>query len=299
MIVDVHTFLWDTPEQLGPDAAVRLRRRTPDPWTRPFGSVTLLEQALGPTDRAIVLGFRSLHLQAHISHAQVAGYVEQLAGKGVGFAGVDPYDSDWRASLDEAVARKLQGVVVSPAAQNYRPDFGPAMELFEQCQARKLPVMVVSGLDLSPHAIMEYAQPMLLDVVARTFPSLRLIVGAMGDPWVAQTLALLDRHEQVYADVAGLTRRPHHLAQCLIQAHEQHVIHRLLLGSGFPHHTPMDAAHAVMQARDLTRVTGQPMLPQNVLKNLVHRDALGLLEIHAPPSTITLAPTTNTEGKTS
>ena len=299
MIVDVHTFLWDSPEQLGTDAAARLRRRAPDPWTRPFGSVAVLEQMLAPGDCAIVLGFRSLMLEARIGHAQIAAYVEQLAGKAVGFAGIDPYESDWRASLDDAVARHLQGVVVSPAAQGNRPDFGPAMELFEQCQARRLPVMVVGGLDLSPRAIMEYAQPMLLDVVARTFPQLRLIIGSMGDPFVEQTLALLDRHEHALADVAGLTTRPQQLTQCLTQARDRGVIDRLLLGSGFPHHTPTDAARAIMQTRELTRAAGVPLLPQDLLRNLVHRDALALLGIAAPHPPAVAVPNTNTEGKTS
>ena len=80
------------------------------------------------------------------------------------------------------------------------------------------------------------------------------------------------------------------------RARELGVLDRVLLGSGFPHHTPMDAARAVMQCRDLTRAAGLPMLAHDLLKNLVHRDALALLGLHVSPPAL---PATPTEGKTS
>jgi predicted TIM-barrel fold metal-dependent hydrolase len=48
--------------------------------------------------------------------------------------------------------------------------------------------------------VLDYAQPWLLDEIARSFPQLRIIVGRIGLPFFHQTLCLLGKHENVYAD---------------------------------------------------------------------------------------------------
>jgi uncharacterized protein len=293
MIVDVHTFVWDQPGQLGSAAAARLAARLPHAWDRTAGSVAALEQAAATIDRVVVLGFESDRLGAHIPSQRVAHFVSMLSSRAVGFAGIDPTLSQWRTTLDHAIALGLSGVVVSPAAQGFTPDFGPAMELFERCEHERLPVVVLPGLDLGARSAMELAQPGLLDNVARAFPELRMVIAQMGDPFIDQTLSLLDRHEHVYASVASVADRAWGLYQTLLAAHERSVISKLLLGSGFPWSSPDRAAHAVLSVNEVARAASLPLVPARALRDLVHRDALALLGVKDPGGPLALGPTSS------
>ena len=81
------------------------------------------------------------------------------------------------------------------------------MRLYEAAEELKMPVFFHNGAPLSPTAVMDYAQPYLLDEIARTFPTLKIIVGSMGRPFVEQTLALLEKHRNVYADMTMSPKR--------------------------------------------------------------------------------------------
>lgn len=292
-MVDVHTFVWDRPEQLGPAAAAGLRAGLAGAWERGAGSVAALESAAATIDRVIVLGFESDRLGAHIPSQRVAHFVSMLGARAVGFAGIDPTRGPWRESLDHATALGLSGVVVSPAACGFAPDFGPAMELFERCQHEALPVVVLPGLEFGALSAMELSQPCLLDKVAREFPALRIVVAQMGDPFIDQTLALLDRHEHVYAGVSSVADRAWGLYQTLLAAQERGVIGKLLLGSGFPWSSPSRAAHAVLHVNEVARASGLPLVHARALRDIVHRDALALLGVKDPGGALAQGPTTS------
>ncbi len=129
MIIDVHTHLWDSPEQLGTTAAEHLRLSSVEPWDRPDASTTAHDQAMQPVQYAIILGLVSRHLGASITPEQVAAYVARQPGKYLGFAGIDPMTDGYLAAVDRALDLGLVGVTISPAAQAFHPAHTRAMEL--------------------------------------------------------------------------------------------------------------------------------------------------------------------------
>lgn len=276
MIVDCHTQIWNSPDQLGRGSAVVAPAVPADE--------THHREALDTVDKAIVLAFKSRYLDAEIPNRYVADYVRRNASKMVGFAGIDPTDRDWVEELRIAHEDlRLKGVIVSPALQDFHPADTRAMRLYEACSQRGLPVVFEQNLR-NPASRMEYAQPMLIDEVAQTFPELRLVVARLGHPWVEQTVVLLAKHVNVYANIAGLLRHPWLSYTALLSAHEYGVLPKLLFGSDFPYRSPAACIETLYSVNQFSHGSNLESIPREHLRGIVERDALQLLGIAAGPS---------------
>lgn len=277
MIVDCHTQIWDSTARWGRAAA---------PSVSIVAEPARHLEAVDTVDRAIVLAFKSVHLDAEIPNRFVADYVRRHASKLVGFAGIDPTDPDCLAEV--ALAQEqlgLKGVTLSPSLQNFHPADTRALEVYEECARRGLPVIFEQN-HRHPAARMEFARPVLLDEVASEFPRLRIVVAHMGFPWVDETLALLGKHGNVFADVAGLLPRRWLTYNALLSAHEYGVMDRLLFGSDFPYRSPAACIEALYSLNQLSSGSGLITIPREQLRGIVERDALALLGIEAPPAAV-------------
>lgn len=274
MIVDCHTQVWASNTQLGraADAAQTLKADE----GRHF-------QAADPVDKAIVLAFKSSYLEAEIPNRFVAEYVRRHPDKLVGFAGIDPNERDWmeelRVALDDL---GLKGVVVSPEMQNFHPCDTRAMKLYAECARRRVPVLFAQN---HRHAAskLEYAQPMLLDEVAQELPNLRIVIARMGYPWTDQTIVMLSKHTNVYANVAGLLTQPWLTYTALLTAFEGGVIQKLLFGSDFPHRSPAACIEALYSINHFAHGSNLPTIPREQLRGIVERQALEVLGIPDAP----------------
>ena len=294
MIVDCHTHLWQTADQLGqadlggPATPPKLGRKGGGRGERghaalrriPPADPELHWQAARPVDRSLVLGFRSRLLGAEVPNGFVADYVRRHPDKLVGFAGLDPADPDDDPA--EAVARAaddlgLRGVVLSPSHGGFHPADTRAMALYAECERRRMPVAFHPGGLLAERACLEYARPALLDEVARAFPKLRIVIGRIGHPWVGEAVVLLAKHRHVHADLAGVLGRPWAAFNALVACHEHGVIGKVLFGSDFPYAAPADAIEALYSVNLLAQGTSLPTVPRAALRGIVERDALTLL----------------------
>jgi hypothetical protein len=278
MTIDLHTRLWNSTEQFGPSVAAQMRRRKLDPWEDHSADPADHEQAMQPVSAAVLLGFESKLLGGSISHEQIAGYVQQDPNRLMGFGGIDPKaDTDPTDSLERAIELGLVGVTVNPAAAGFHPTDTRAMALFEACQHHAIPVMVESGTVMAREARMEFARPALFDEVIREFPELKLILGTFGDPWVGEGVALLAKHPNVYADIAGFTARPWQLFNALLTAHQLGTMEQVLFGSNFPYVTPEQAIKTIYSVNTLTQGTQLPSVPREQLRSVVERNTVAVL----------------------
>ncbi len=282
MIVDLHTRIWDAIEDLGPAVAEQARRRGAEPWEAVSASFEAHEAATAPVSCAVVHGLRSDLLGATIAHDQVAAAVKRSPDTLLGFAGIDPTAGKPVKELEAAVDHGLVGVSVSPTAAGFHPCSTGAMELFEACAARQLPVYIEAGSHLARAAKMEFGQPFLLDEVVRSFPELRLVVGGFGEPWPNQTAALLAKHPSVFADVSGLVLRPWPLYNALVSAYQAGVMNQVLFASGFPACEPEKAIVTLYSVNTLTQGTPLPSIPREQLRGIVERNSLEQLGLPNP-----------------
>jgi predicted TIM-barrel fold metal-dependent hydrolase len=229
-------------------------------------------------DKSIVLGFKSRYLRAEIPNRYVADYVARNPQKLIGFAGIDPTEPS--APAEVRIARQelqLRGITISPSNQDFHPSDSRAMRVYAKAEELGMPILVHPSGQFTEQSKLEFARPFMLDEVARSFPKLRLIIAQLGQPWVDETVLLLGKHHNVYADVSGLLGRPWQAYNALVMAHQHGVIDKLLFGSDFPYTNATECIEALYSINQLAQGTNLPVVPREALRGIVERDALGLL----------------------
>jgi predicted TIM-barrel fold metal-dependent hydrolase len=286
MIIDLRTRIWTSLDQLGSDAAARLRHRFAERWDQLDGSTAAHERSMHCVQGSAVFGFQSLLLGAAVPNEVIAEFVGADPLRRIGIAGIDPMAPSALAEVDRSVQLGLSGISISPPAQGFHPAHSAAMRIYEKCDELHLPVFVTNDLPMGASAILEFARPAAFDEVARTFPQLRIVLGELGGPWSAETLTLLGKHEHLFADTAMVAGRPWELYNILLLAQGCDVLDRLLFGSGFPFVTPESAIEAMYSINGFSQGTTLPSIPRSLLRMIVERDSLSVLgidhEISAP-----------------
>ena len=151
------------------------------------------------------------------------------------------------------------------------------MALYAKAQEFGMPILVHPVGQFIEQSKLEFARPYLLDEVARSFPKLRLVVAQLGHPWIEETICLIGKHANIYADISGLLARPWQAYNALVAAHQSQVIDKLLFGSDFPYTTVSECIEALYSINQFVQGTNLPVVPRESLRGIVERDALGLL----------------------
>ena len=172
----------------------------------------------------------------------------------------------------------LKGVVLYCSATPFHPAQTRAMQLYESARDLHLPVFF-HNTPVSQGGILEYARPFLLDEVARTFPELKIIVGNMGFPFYDQTLCLLAKHNNVFADLSIKPGNVWQIYNIVISAYEQGVMDKLLFGSAFPAAKAQDCMEALLGFNKLLAGTNFPTVPRSTMQSVIERETLKILGI--------------------
>ena len=279
MIIDLHTQIWASLDQLGHDAALRIRSRQADRWARLDASTDSHERAMECVNGAVVIGFRSAALGAAIPDEFIAEFVKRDPARRVGVAGIDPLDRDALDRIATATKLGLIGIAISPACHGFHPAHSSAMRVYERCDELKLPVFVTMQEPLTPRAVLELARPAAWDEVARAFPTLAIIISGAGYPWIDETLTLIAKHDRVFTDIAGIAARPWQLYNMLLAASSLDVMDKLLFASGFPFETPARTIETLYTINAFSQGTNLPAVPRSLIRDIIERDSLELLGI--------------------
>lgn len=281
MICDCHTHIWTSPDQLGRDAESYLRRQSgreklpADPQTHATAAACV--------DKTIVLGYRSASLAAEVPNDLIAAHVARHSDTMIGIAGIDPTEDGAVEKADELLGRdEFRGLTISPASQHFHPADSRAIDLYELAERRGAPIFLHQGTHFRSEDRMEYARPLLLDEIAREFPSLTVVVASMGHPWVEECIGLIGKHERVFAGIAGLIHRPWQAYNALVLAHQYNVMDKVLFGSDFPYMRAAEAIESVYRLYEVTQGTNLPSVPREKLRAMVEGNALEQLGIATP-----------------
>jgi hypothetical protein len=289
VIVDCHTHIWESPDQLGqvelgdaPRTRSRSSRpagRTPSIWRPiPAADPDYHWSQSTAVDKSIVLAFKSRYLHAEIPNRFVADYCNRDPQKLIGFAGIDPTETAAVAELRIAKNElRLQGITMSPANQDFHPSDSGAMKVYAEAEKLGMPILFHPAGQFTEGSKLEYARPYLLDEAARTFPKLRMIIAQMGQPWIDETIVLLGKHANVYADVSGMLSRPWQAYNAFVSANQYGVIDKLLFGSDFPYTSATECIETLYSLNQIAQGTNLPLVPREALRGIVERDAISLL----------------------
>lgn len=295
MITDVHTHFWTPDHQGSPwsDGLERVNRKLSE---EEIDRVTLesYTQRVAPAERTIVFG-----LQAHASgivvpNDAIADFVSKVGGHTVGFMSVDPTRHDACEEIERCHSELgLQGVKLGPIYQGTSPLHPLTLRVFKTAERLGLPVMIHQGAIFANAGRLADSVALLLDDIAIAFPDLRIVIAHMGHPWIYETVTVMRRHANVYADTSAIPSRPTVLANALIAAKEYGVLHKVLFGSDSPMVGAASAVEGLHKVVAQTQRHGYTAITDEELHELLHRPSFELLGITDPVTepTLDLAPT--------
>lgn len=205
-------------------------------------------------DKAVLatLDCTTAHGSAVVPNEALAHLVGQ-SDRLMGFASVDPNDPAAPSALQHAIETLgLRGLNLDPALQRFRPDGEGALRVYEKADALGIPVTFQMGLNWAPSARIADARPLDLEVVAATFPSLRIVVAHCGWPYTMEALALAIKYPNVFLDTAILfSGRPESSVAAVFAGQygldvvEASLRERIVFASDYPRVDPKRVARAV------------------------------------------------------
>lgn len=279
MIVDVHTHYMNYDTAITPMLRDAMRNCGINPESWRYTEKQYLE-ATSNADYVIAFGLRGAKTGWLASNDDVADFAARHPDKYIYFVSIDPSEPGAMEELSYAVDyRNAKGVKVGPAYQGVHP-LNPMYEpIYTYCEKHGLPLMTHMATTFTAGVPLDFARPVHMDEVACRHPGLKIILAHMGHPWMGETLAVIRRHANVFADVSALYYRAWQFYQGLQLAVEYGCTHKLLMGSDYPATTTEDTIEGLRSVNRIVQGSTLPKIPDHVIQEIIHADALCLLGI--------------------
>ena len=242
-----------------------------------------LWRAMEVVDKVVILAsdFPYSGITAH-TNDYVAAFAKMAPEKIIGFASVDPKSPAATDELERSVSELgLRGVKISPYYQDFDPHDPKITPFYEKAVELNIPTMWHQATSaFSRFGILEYANPVLLDKVARTFPDLKIIVAHLGFPWGLETVSMLAKHPNVFADMSAVVvTRNWWIYNVLVNAIDYQVQEKIFFGSDYPWIKPEQMIQALNKLITYSEGTNLPKIPDDIVDGIIHRDSLSILGI--------------------
>ncbi|MCP2274457.1 hypothetical protein SAMN04244553_5368 [Nocardia amikacinitolerans] len=135
-------------------------------------------------------------------HDAVTAHPNRFLG---GIATTDPRRPDalevLKAAHDDL---GLKGWNFQPGFLKVAADDPSAAPILAYCQDNGHPVTVHTGINFSETGPISFGNPAAIDNIACAYPELTIVCSHGGWPWVTETLAVLWKHRNVYADFGAI-----------------------------------------------------------------------------------------------
>lgn len=279
MIVDVHSHLFRYPEHFNDnfrDQAKRARAGVEVDLTVHYDQY----RAGCPEDLAttIVFGGKARLSGLWVDDQDVADYVAAHADRLIGFLSVDPTQERWQDELRDGHQRLgLRGIKLLPMYAGFFPTDERLDPLWRYASKHQLPVLLHTGTTFVSQAPLECTLPRHVDTVARRFPDVKIIMAHLGHPYEGECIAVIRKHDHVYADISALHYRPFQFYHSLMLVQEYGVWHKLLFGTDYPFTTANATLETLSQLNTMFATSAVGQLRMEAIDEMIHRDTLGIL----------------------
>lgn len=172
---------------------------------------------------------------AKSNNQSVIEFVTKYPEKFIGFVGLDPHKGmkaieELKVSVNEL---GMRGAAVDPyLAQIYAND-AKYYPIYSKCCELDIPIIFTTGpATLVPNAIIDHVAPRYIDIAARDFPELKIIISHGGYPWVNEAIMVAERNRNVYIDLSEYEFSP--MSEAYIQAANTMIPDKILYASAHP-----------------------------------------------------------------
>jgi uncharacterized protein len=231
--------------------------------------------------RTVVFGGKARLSGLWAADRDVAAYAAKHPSL-VPFLSLDPTQPNWRDEMEEGHRDlKMKGIKLMPMYAGFKPNDPSLDDLWTYATRHGLPVLLHTGTTFISQARLDCTLPILLDDVAIRFPDVKLILAHLSHPYEGESVVVIRKHPNVYADCSALHYRPFQLYNSLMLVQEYGVWDKVLFGSDYPF-TTVDASLTGMRAlNDMLAGTALPRLNMDRMEQMFARDSLALLGIDA------------------
>ncbi len=280
MIIDIHSHAWSYPEHFSDEFRRQAQR------ARAGMEVDLSVRyeeyrAQSPAEvRTVVFGGKALLSGIWVDDQYVADYEAAHPQTLIGFLSIDPTQPGWQEELrDGHVQLGLKGIKLLPMYAGFRPDDRKLDELWAYAHDNSLPVLLHTGTTFVAQAPLDCTLPRRLDEVATRFPGVKMILAHLGHPYEGECVAVIRKHQNVYADISALHYRPFQLYHSLMLVQEYGVWHKVLFGTDYPFTNVNATIKGLNALNGMLEGTHLPRLDTGQIDAMIHRDTLSLLGI--------------------
>ncbi|WP_235935274.1 amidohydrolase family protein [Candidatus Laterigemmans baculatus] len=233
-----------------------------------------------PSDvtHTVVFGGKAKLSGLWVDDQDVADYVATEPEQLIGFLSVDPTQEGWQDELRDGHQRLgLRGIKLLPMYAGFFPDESRLDPLWQYATEHQLPVLLHTGTTFVSQAPLECTLPRHVDAVARRFPDVKIIMAHLGHPYEGECVAVIRKHDHVYADISALHYRPFQFYHSLMLVQEYGVWHKLLFGTDYPFTTVNATLKTLAELNSMFATSDASRLSTQAIDEMIHRDTLSLL----------------------
>lgn len=229
-------------------------------------------------DKVIVFGLKAQKTGWNCKNETVSDFVSRHSKKYIYFASIDPYQDGYMQDLQyNHDVLNCKGVKIGAIYQGVHPCDKKYYEIYDYCEKNSLPLITHMSTTFSSGVPLDYAHPYHMDKVACDFPKLKIVLAHMGHPWETETIAVIRRNENVYADISALYYRPWQFYNSMRLAVEYGCCHKLLFGSDYPATTTENSIKGLRNINHIIKDSGLPAIPKDIIEGIIYRDSVGIL----------------------
>lgn len=214
------------------------------------------------------------------SNKDLSDYVKDQP-KMVGFGIFDPLVDNPAPKNVKSLTKDfgLRGVVLYCPQGGFHPTTSSLMRFYESAEGLELPIFFHNCPPFAANDILNYSQPFLIDEIARRFGDLKMIIGGMGQPFLDQTISIIAKHKNIYADLSICPQRVWEVYNLVVNCYEAGVMDKLFFGSGYPQAAPGECIETLLGFNKLMANTALPNVPREEIREIIERDTLSILGI--------------------
>jgi predicted TIM-barrel fold metal-dependent hydrolase len=229
-------------------------------------------------DKSVVFGLRAKGF--NISNDTVKAQVDLAPERFVFFTSVDPSEEGFMDELERThLDLGAKGIKIGPIYQGVHPLDDRYRRIYSYAEKNGLPVLTHMAATFVGDFPLEYARPVHMDQVAIDYPDLKIVLAHLGHPWCDETVTIIRRHPNVYADISAIYYRPWQFYNAMRILVEYGTFEKVFFGSDFPFTVPSESIKGIRNINHVIEGTNLPKVPEDIIEEILHRDSFGILGI--------------------
>lgn len=217
------------------------------------------------------------------NNGSILEFCKAYPHKFLGFWGIDPHKGMAAVREVEHVINDLgmRGIATDPYLAHCPPSDARYYPIYSKCVELNVPVFVTTAPPAQvPRAIMDYIDPRQIDIVARDFPELTLIMSHGGYPFVNEAIFACMRNANVYMDLSEYELAP--MAEAYVQALNTMIGDKVIFAS----------AHPFIEQEEAIRIYQNLPISEETREKVMYKTARKILRLDGQTPAVTAkAPT--------